>query len=107
MLKNKDQFPGLFSEGFEKRPAEQLFDIKRDAACTHNLAGNPEYASIKKDLKERLKKLLTQQGDPRMLGYGDIFESYPRFGLMREWPGFKERGKYNPEYEPKGMKEIK
>ncbi|MDP4285258.1 MAG: sulfatase [Bacteroidota bacterium] len=107
MLKNKDQFPGLFSEGFEKRPAEQLFDIKRDAACTHNLAGNPEYASIKKDLKERLKKLLTQQGDPRMLGYGDIFESYPRFGLMRKWPGFKERGKYNPEYEPKGMKEIK
>lgn len=107
MLKNRDKFSELFSEGFNKRPAEQLFDIKRDAACTHNLAGNPEYASIRKDLKDQLEKLLTQQGDPRMLGDGDIFDSYPRFGLMRNWPGFKERGKYNPAYEPKELKNKK
>lgn len=99
MLKNRNQFPELFSEGFQKRPAEQLFDIKRDPACIHNLAGNAEYASIKKDLKGHLEKLLVKQGDPRMLGDGDIFDSYPRFGLMRNWPGFKERGKYNPAFQ--------
>ena len=37
-----------------------------------------------------------------MLGYGDLFESYPRFGVMRrECGGFAERGKYNPEYDVK------
>jgi len=34
-----------------------------------------------------------------MLGCGDVFESYPRFGVMRpECGGFAERGKYNPKY---------
>jgi len=107
MIDYKDEFPPLFEEGFEKRPADQLFDIKRDPWCTKNLADNPKYVVIKNALKDQLKKLLTQQGDPRMLGYGDIFDSYPRFGLMRNWPGFKEKGKYNPAYEPKGMQEIK
>jgi len=107
IMKYKDRFPALFREGFEKRPADQLFDIKHDPGCTTNLAYRSKYIFIKNKLKSELEKLLTEQGDPRMLGYGDIFDSYPRFGLMRNFPGFKERGKYNPEYEPKGMKEIK
>jgi uncharacterized sulfatase len=104
MIEKKDQWPDLFEEGFAKRPEEQLFDIKKDPACRHNLVSNPKYNSVKKELRNQLEKLLKEQGDPRMLGYGDIFDSYPRFGLMRNWPGFKERGKYNPAYIPKGYK---
>lgn len=104
MIKDKDKWPLLFDEGFSKRPADQLFDIKRDPGCTKNLADDPEYTSVLNELKSKLEKLLKEQGDPRMLGYGDIFDSYPRFGLMRDWPGFKERGKYNPAYIPKGYK---
>lgn len=99
MIKNKSRWPQLFHEGFEKRPEEQLFDIRRDPACTMNLAVDPQYDSIRTDLRNRLTKSLTEQGDPRMLGNGDIFESYPRFGLMRNFPGFKERGKYNTRYQ--------
>jgi uncharacterized sulfatase len=33
-----------------------------------------------------------------MTGNGDVFDSYPRFGLMRPFDGFKERAKYNPAY---------
>lgn len=98
MIQHRDKFPGMFEEGFEKRPGEQLFDIRHDPACTNNLASNPEYAFIKKNLKNQLEKLLIEQKDPRMLGYGDIFDSYPRFGGMRNWPEFKERGKYNPAF---------
>jgi uncharacterized sulfatase len=104
MLKYKDDFPSLFKTGFEKRPADQLFDIKKDPGCTVNLADDPKYVLQKNELKEQLKKLLTEQEDPRMLGYGDIFDSYPRFGSMRNLPGFKEEGKYNPAFEPKGPK---
>lgn len=104
MIEKKDQWPDLFEEGFAKRPEEQLFDIKKDPACRHNLAAEPKYNSVKKELRAQLERLLKDQGDPRMLGYGDIFDSYPRFGLMRNWPGFKERGKYNQAYIPKGYK---
>lgn len=95
MIKNKNKWPALFRQGFEKRPMVQLFDIKKDPACTVDLAGDPQYNAIKTGLKKRLEELLVKQGDPRVLGHGDVFDSYPRFGLMRNWPGFRERGKYN------------
>lgn len=104
MIENKDKWPELFSEGYEKRPEEQLFDIKRDPGCRTNLAGLPQYDSVRSIMKNQLENLLTQQGDPRMLGNGDIFESYPRFGVMRDFPGFKEKGAYDPKYQVKKQK---
>ena len=98
MMAQPTRWPELFSLGFGKRPAEQLFDIEKDPDCMTNLANVPAFDATRKSLRSKLEKLLTRQGDPRMLGYGDIFESYPRFGLMRNWPGFKERGAYNPAY---------
>lgn len=105
MMKHKKEFPALFRDGYEKRPAEQLFDIRNDPACTRNLldrkmkgADRNRYASLGRAMKDSLLRLLREQGDPRVTGHGDIFDSYPRFGLMRDWPGFKERGKYNPAY---------
>ncbi|MCO5235972.1 MAG: sulfatase-like hydrolase/transferase [Chitinophagaceae bacterium] len=98
MLQEKDKWPLLFTLGFEKRPADQLYDIKKDPACIYNLAGDSHYDSVKNPLKALLTQDLTREGDPRMLGFGDIFESYPRFGLMRNFPGFKEQGKYNPAF---------
>ena len=36
-----------------------------------------------------------------MVGYGDVFESYPYFGRMQpELGGFKEQGQYNLDYVP-------
>ncbi|SFQ38265.1 sulfatase family protein [Parafilimonas terrae] len=101
MLENRNRWPDLFDDGFAKREEIQLFNIRNDAACLNNLANDKSYTAIKDALKDKLQQLLTEQHDPRMLGYGDIFESYPRFGLMRNFPGFKERGKYNPAYQNK------
>ena len=39
-----------------------------DEDCINNLAGNPEYASVLKELKERLQKELEKDGDFRALG---------------------------------------
>lgn len=99
LLSQKDQWPALFQKGFGKRPAQQLFDIRKDPACLKDLAADPAYDSIRNVLNRQLEELLTQQGDPRMTGNGDIFESYPRFGPMRNWPGFKKRGEYNPAFQ--------
>jgi len=85
-----------------RRPKEELYDVHVDPACMTNLAGRAEYEAIRRRLHDRLERLLIEQGDPRVFGAGDVFESYPRFMSMRgrEFSGFSERGQYNPAYRP-------
>jgi uncharacterized sulfatase len=102
MIERRDSDPDLFAATFEKRPAEELFDIRTDADCMRNLIGDAAYSDVHGQLSARLTELLTEQGDPRALGYGDIFESYPRVSGTRPWlGGFAERGMYNPKYFPR------
>lgn len=98
LIDEKDDWPKYFDLAYGKRPAEQLYDIKNDPGCVNNLADIHELLRVKEDLNKVLMDELKKQGDPRVLGNGDIFESYPRFGSMRNFPGFKERGKYNPAF---------
>ena len=42
------------SQFFERRPAEQLFDIQEDPHQVNNLADDPKFAKIKKDLRAEL-----------------------------------------------------
>ncbi|MBT8037229.1 MAG: sulfatase [Verrucomicrobiae bacterium] len=64
---------------FGKRGAEELYDLRKDPDCLHNLLNNPEYASRAKQMKDRLFNALKKQNDPRMSGKGDIFDQY-RYG---------------------------
>jgi uncharacterized sulfatase len=83
-----------------KRPEKELFAIKDDPYCLNNLAGITEFEPVVDELHEKLTDALREQGDPRVLGYGDIFESYPRVSHMRpHLGGFAERGEYNPKYQ--------
>lgn len=95
MIRRHNEWPVLFRAAFAKRPAEQLYNIREDPHCLRDLSGEPEYSEILGQLREALVSELTDQKDPRVLGTGDVFESYPRFGLMRPFPGFRERGAYN------------
>ncbi|MFB3904942.1 MAG: sulfatase [Acidobacteriota bacterium] len=103
MLQHADHpsVQSLFEAGFGKHPAEELFDIRKDPGCLTNLAGQPEFEKVRKELKAELEGALTAQKDPRMLGAGDIFDSYPRFSPMREHlGGFATADSYNPKYRP-------
>jgi N-sulfoglucosamine sulfohydrolase len=60
---------------FGKRPAEELYDVKKDPDLIHNLAGKTEFALVKKKLSERLMKELTRAQDPR------VVENPPRFEM--------------------------
>ncbi len=62
---------------FGKRPTEELYDLKADPDCIHNLANDPKQAEVKNRLAERMTKILKDQNDPRMLGKGGVFEKYP------------------------------
>ena len=70
----------------DKRPAEQLFDIVKDAGCLRNLAGDPKYADIRNKLSQQLDDYLRQTGDPRALNGGGVFETYKRYSPIRQFP---------------------
>ncbi len=96
ILAQRATYPQHYALGFLRRPTEQLYDIENDPACVNDLASDPRYAAILENLGRKLRENLSDQKDPRMTSNGGIFDTYPRFGSMRYYPGFKKRGEYNP-----------
>lgn len=48
---------------YENRPAEELYDVIKDQYEWNNLADDPKYAAVKKQLREKLYAWMAQQGD--------------------------------------------
>lgn len=75
---------------FGKRPAEELYDLNNDPDCTVNLADEPEYDTMQQELSDLLIEELTRQQDPRILGNGDIFDSYPTTSINNFYEKYME-----------------
>ena len=65
---------------FAKRPAEELYDLRKDPGELVNVAESSDYAEIKSELSERLMNLLRETADPRVVGGGEKFDTYPYYG---------------------------
>lgn len=84
---NNEKLGKYFDWAVAKRPGYELFDIKADPFCLHNLSGNPEYEKIEIELKRVLLSELTQSGDPRVVGPDkEVFDSYLRYSPIRYFP---------------------
>ena len=97
IIANRDhpEYREFYLRSVGKRPAEELFDIRKDPGCLNNLAADPDYAEVRAELAARLDAYLTETGDPRVVGPDpDIFESYRRYSPMREFlaPGDEPAG---------------
>jgi hypothetical protein len=104
---NSPQFRRSYEITYAKRPFEELYDIEVDPNCLENLAPYTEYNQVLNKLRAQLDATLKEQGDPRTIGNGAVFESYPYFGRMQpNLSGFKERGQYNPAFLPPGYPRI-
>ncbi|MFP6859589.1 MAG: sulfatase [Roseibacillus sp.] len=62
---------------FGKRPSEELYNVAKDPECVVNLAEREDYRSVAREMQEELFRRLVAQGDPRMEGKKDYFESMP------------------------------
>jgi uncharacterized sulfatase len=80
------QIARFFHLAVDKRPAEELFDIQNDPGCLNNLAGQAALETTRAELSARLEQYLTETEDPRLLGNGDIWESYIRYSPIRKFP---------------------
>ncbi|MDU0353406.1 hypothetical protein RS130_05195 [Paraglaciecola aquimarina] len=76
VTKNAPQDGMVFQKNYGKRPQQELYDLKNDPECLHNLANQPAFASLQQQLHAELFAELTRQRDPRMLGNGDVFDKY-------------------------------
>jgi uncharacterized sulfatase len=102
VVKTKDRFHAL---SLAPRPAEEFFDIAKDPCCLENLVASKAHSAELAKHRRQLESVLKAEADPRVLGTGDIFESYPRHSPMRrELGGFAEEGQYNPAFIPKPVK---
>jgi arylsulfatase A-like enzyme len=62
---------------FGKRVSEELFNIIEDPYCLNNLADDKAFATQLEALKSEMTAKLTVQADPRILGKGEVFMTYP------------------------------
>ncbi len=66
-----------YNYAFGKRPAEELYDLRKDPDQVANVAADPAYAQQKGELAARLQQILTDAHDPRVVGDGQAFDRTP------------------------------
>ncbi len=88
LIENRDdpEIRPYFLMAVDKRPAEELFDIHEDPGCLVNLAEDAEHDQIRQQLAGKLEAYLRETGDARVVGDGDIWETYKRYSPIRTFP---------------------
>lgn len=66
----------LFELDYGKRPAEELYDLKKDPDQMNNVAADPAYAESRRRLSDRLMEVLRKTHDPRL---EDAFDRPPYY----------------------------
>lgn len=75
--KNSEVNSIYYNLSFGKRPQEELYLIADDPDQINNIADDPTLSVIKSGLKKELFNILEKDKDPRMVGNGKVFDSYP------------------------------
>jgi uncharacterized sulfatase len=88
IAQREDPYIGRFFHlAVDQRPEWQFFNVKDDPESLNDLATDPDHAVLFTRYREQLVNTLTETGDPRVLGYGHVWEDYPRLrGQMRYFP---------------------
>lgn len=76
------QWKQHFDWAFAKRPREELYALGKDPFEVNNLANDPDYATIRDQMRERLMAELTRTRDPRVENDGAFFEKAPMSGPL-------------------------
>lgn len=72
-----EPFSFYYNLAFAKRPEHELYDLQSDPEQLHNVYNKPGYREASSKLKQRLVTQLRDTGDPRVVGGGEAFDSYP------------------------------
>lgn len=81
--RNNPQFKNQVNWSLEKRPAIELYDLKKDTNQLRNVADDPAYNKIKKSLGNSLLQWRRRTEDPLLTTDKDIFDTYPYYGKIK------------------------
>jgi N-sulfoglucosamine sulfohydrolase len=81
--RNEHGVAELAELSFGMRPAEELYDLKKDPGQMHNVAGNIDYLDDQQLMREQLFERLRKTRDPRVVGGTVDWDYYPYYGGMR------------------------
>ena len=73
----ESQWRTYYDFAFAKRPGEELYDLRTDPQQLTNVAEEARYAEVRREMSDRLLKVLHDAGDPRVVGDGETFERPP------------------------------
>jgi hypothetical protein len=97
MVDNRDkneEYRIKYDLSFSKRPALELYDLKKDPDQLHNIAGSPESAEVLNQLKDTLESTLKASLDPRVLGKGaEAFDRPKYLGGAPKFPAVRKNRK--------------
>ena len=85
----------FYELSFGKRAGEELYDMAADPDCVRNLADSAAHQETKLAMWQQLESELKAQGDPRVLGKGEIFDFYPYCQTERQQKLYEK-----PDYDP-------
>jgi len=70
----------FFQMATAKRPAEELYDLRRDPHQVKNVAGQPEHRAAQRRLREELDRWMRTTGDPRATVDDDRWDRFLYYG---------------------------
>lgn len=71
------EYRPCFDRAFAQRPAEELYDLKKDPDQWTNVASDPAYTDIRTSLSLRLMEILNSTHDPRVTSSPSAFDLPP------------------------------
>jgi len=78
--RDEPEMARFFRLSFEKRPAEELYDLVKDPGELNNVADQPSYAAAKRRLRSTLDRWMKETSDPRAASEDDPWDRYPYAG---------------------------
>lgn len=76
----------FFDLATAKRPAEELYDVRKDPWELHNVADDPAYSKVKDILRAKLDAWMVKTADPRVANpHEDRWDRYPYAGSIKPW----------------------
>ncbi len=88
--RGEPEWKRYFDYAFAIRPREELYIFASDPQQIKNVADDPQYATIRESMNQRLMDELKRTADPRVIDDGKYFETPPMAGPL---PGDSNRRK--------------
>ncbi|MBC8152012.1 MAG: sulfatase [Bacteroidetes bacterium] len=80
LIEHREQYRSLADQAIAKRPAEELYDLRKDPNQQRNIAEQPANRATIAKLRQQLQAWRQRTNDPRLSSAGDVIDTYPYYG---------------------------